>query len=222
MFEMLAAFGQGCAACAHPVETTRAGLEGRLCLRCRQDLPRGLASITSLPEFIDEGWCLGPYSGLLGGLLRSAKYGGREDVLLNLGELLADHAGARNAPAGLAVEQFDGLTTVPASLVRRLGRGFDPVELLSAKLQHALDAPLSPVLRRGGGASQAGQSREDRLANVRGVYTARTAVAGRWLLIDDVLTSGATASACALALRESGARSVSLLVVAAAGGVRSP
>lgn len=216
MFEMLAAWGQGCAACSHPVETTRPGLEGRLCLRCRQDLPDGLASIASVPEFISEGWCLGPYSGLLGGLLRSAKYGGREDVLLELGRFLAS-----KVQTDLAAEQFDGMATVPASMVHRLGRGFDPVELLAARLPQVLDAPLSPALRRRGGASQAGQSREDRVANVRGVYTGRSAISGRWLLIDDVLTSGATASACALALRESGASSVSLLVVAAAAGVRS-
>lgn len=216
MFALYAALGQGCVACAAPVETVRAGLEGRLCLRCRQELPVGLAALEPPPEFVDAAWSLGGYSGLLGGLVRSAKYGGREDVLRALGGFVGLRAAGHRWP-----RRFDGVVAVPGTLARRLQRGVDPVQVLAAGLPAALGAPMVPALRRAQGRAQAGQSHAGRLANVRGAYVATRAVHGHVLLVDDVLTTGATASACALALREAGVSSVTVLVLAAsAGGVQ--
>ena len=221
MFEMLAAWGQGCVSCSAPIESTRPGLEGRLCGRCRQDLPTRLGRVEG-PGFVDDAWCLGPYAGLLGGLVRSAKYGGREDVLVELGRVLAERAACSPLVLGRGTHAgFAALTTVPSSRAHRLERGFDAVELLAARLPAALSVPARGALARRGGAPQAGQTHAERGRNVRGVYRARGAVTGRWLLVDDVMTTGATASACALALREAGADAVDLLVVAAASGVRT-
>ncbi len=211
MFEVYAAFGQGCAACTAPIEATRPGLEGRLCLRCRQELPTALTRLSALPEFVTAGWCLGPYTGLLGGLVRQAKYGARLGLLASLGDFMAEGA----VVAGLA-DAFDGVAPVPGSLRHRLGRGFEAVEVLAGPVADRVTGRVERVLVRREGAPQAGQSHAARAANVRGVYRARARTRGDWLLIDDVMTTGATASACALALREAGARSVSLLVVAAA------
>lgn len=217
MFALYAALGQGCAACGASVETVRAGLEGRLCLACRQELPPGLTPLARLPEFVDAGWSAGGYSGLLGGLVRGAKYGGREDVLRALGAFVGLRAATHPWP-----RRFDGVVAVPGTLARRLQRGVDPVEVLAAGLPAAVGAPRVRALRRTSGLAQAGQSHAARVANVRGAYASTRAVNGHLLLVDDVLTTGATASACALALREAGAEAVSLLVLAAAaGGVQS-
>jgi predicted amidophosphoribosyltransferase len=209
MFELYAAWGQGCVACSTPVETRRPGLEGRLCLACRQQLPTGLAELSRLPPWIDEGWSAGGYSGLLGRLVRAAKYGGQESILAEVGTFLTEQAAAYDWPG-----TFDAIAPVPGTVTRRLARGFDPVMLLMRQLPDAIGATLDCALTRSGGSSQAGQSHAGRLANVRGAFTVRKKLSGRWLLVDDVLTTGATASACALALREAGAESVSLLVLA--------
>lgn len=208
MFEMFAAWGQGCAACAHPIETSRPGLEGRLCLQCRQGLPVALERMARRPEFVDEAWTLGPYSGLLGGLVRSAKYGEREWLLAALGVELAERAA--RSPLG----RVNAIACVPSTPLRRMSRGFDAVALLARALPGVLDAPIVPVLVRRDGARQAGRTHAERRANVHGVFQARRRVSGAWLLVDDVLTTGTTASACALALREAGAASIEVLVVA--------
>ncbi len=213
MFELLAAGGQGCAACERAVETVAEGLEGRLCLRCREGLPQGLSVVSSLPEFIDAAWSLGPYSGLLGALLRRAKYGSRDTLVHAVAGLLVSHV------AHAALPRFQAVATVPSGVWRRLARGFDTVQILARGLPTVVEAPLRPVLVRRGGQTQAGKARDGRAENVRGAFAVRAGseVAGDWLLVDDVLTTGATASACATALREAGARSVSLLVVASRG-----
>lgn len=211
MFELFAAWGQGCAACSRMIETSRPGLEGQLCLRCRQGLPAGLVRVDRPLVFVDEAWALGPYTGLLGGLVRSAKYGEREHLLAALGVELAEHVARSN----LVVERgFDGVVCVPSTLGRRLSRGFDAVALLARALPGVIQAPMRQVLVRHEGARQAGQSHAERRANVLGMYTARQRVSGAWLLVDDVLTTGTTASACALALVEAGASSVTVLVIA--------
>ena len=208
MFEVLASWGQGCAGCTRPLETSRAGLEGRLCLVCRQQLPARLVKITRSLAFVDAAWSLGPYSGLLGGLVRSAKYGGHEQLLVDLGHELARCA------LRTGLDGVDGIALVPGTLARRVQRGFDPVAILGRPVSGALGAPIVPVLGRRDGVRQAGVVHSDRRSNVRGIYSARRQVQGSWLLIDDVLTTGATVSACALALREAGAAEVHVLVVA--------
>ncbi len=206
--ELFAALGQGCVACASPVETQRAGLEGHLCHRCRQDLPPGLTRSARAVPFIDTLHSLGPYSGLLGSLVRSAKYEGKGYLLGELGAELALGAAAYDWPA------IEGIVGVPTTGWRLLARGFDPVAHLVAPLPGVVHAPVLPALSRAHGPRQARRSHAERGANVLGVFRARRQVRGAWLLVDDVVTTGATVSACGLALREAGASAVHVLAVA--------
>lgn len=206
--ELFAALGQGCVACARVVETQRQGLEGHLCLRCRQDLPPGLVRSAREVPFIDTLHSLGPYSGLLGGLVRSAKYEGKRYLLADLGVELARGAAEFDWPA------LEGIAAVPTTAWRLLGRGFDPVAHLAIPLEGVTHARVLPVLAREHGPRQARRTHADRRANVLGRFRARGRLGGAWLLVDDVVTTGATVSACGLALREAGASAVHVVAVA--------
>jgi predicted amidophosphoribosyltransferase len=108
------------------------------------------------------------------------------------------------------------ITFVPPSRDRTLKRGHHPAERLAHELSERWELPVRAVLRRAGAAPrQRGSSVADRRINVRGAFHAR-AVTGRVALVDDVYTSGATASAAASALRKAGASRVEVVTFARA------
>jgi len=110
---------------------------------------------------------------------------------------------------------------VPAPLHwwRHWHRGFNQSELLAREVSRRTGVPLYSALRRVRATSvQAGLSHTARRKNVAGAFRARRAsetLKGRHvLLIDDVMTTGSTAAACAAELKRAGAARVSLLAVA--------
>jgi ComF family protein len=109
------------------------------------------------------------------------------------------------------------LCFVPADAVRRMKRGYNPAALLAHELGRLWELPVAPLLARSGGIRpQRGLSLADRRRNVRGVFQATGRAPGAVVLVDDVYTSGATASAAASALRKAGARSVEVVTFARA------
>jgi predicted amidophosphoribosyltransferase len=112
------------------------------------------------------------------------------------------------------------MTWVPVHPRRRRDRGFDQAEELARRTGAALALPVArTVARVAATTAQHGLGQQERLANLSGAFlvppeTART-VAGRWpILVDDVVTTGATLAACAAALRAAGAVGVSAIAVA--------
>ena len=170
--------------------------EGR-CMLCRQGR-RGF----------DEAFCYGAYEGTLRELIHLLKYNGMRPLAGPLGDLLAQ-ALPRD-------RQFDMITPVPLHWRRRWQRGFNQSELLGKIVARRRGIPLAKVLRRSFATrAQAGLSGALRRQNVAAAFRARRRVAGqRILLIDDVMTTGATAGACAVALKKAGAKSVALLALA--------
>jgi ComF family protein len=109
------------------------------------------------------------------------------------------------------------LSFVPADAVRRMKRGYNPAELLAEELGRIWDLPVVPLLQRTGGVRpQRGLSLAERRRNVRGVFQSTSECPAAVVLVDDVYTSGATASAAASALRKSGARRVEVVTFARA------
>ena len=116
---------------------------------------------------------------------------------------------------------FDCLTWVPVSSLRKLRRGYDQVELLAKAVGKELGMEPVPLLKKvRHNRPQSGiPDAAKRRANVLGAYRAinRDAISGkRILLLDDILTTGATAGECARVLLTCGAKEIHCAAVAAA------
>lgn len=113
-------------------------------------------------------------------------------------------------------EAFDLIAPVPLHWLRQWQRGFNQSDLLARALAKHCGLPVWRALQRvRGTASQAGLSHTGRRKNVNAAFACRRDLNGKSvLLIDDVLTTGATAAACASALKRAGARHVAVLTVA--------
>jgi len=143
-------------------------------------------------------------------LLR-AKDGRRPELLRPLAGQLAAAVSISGVARGV-----DGIVPVPSSWVARCRRGFDPARTLAYGLADAIFIPIfEGVLRKRGfgGPPAKGLKAAARWVWALRSVTARRAVPGPViLLVDDVLTTGATAAACTVALKGAGAREVRLAV----------
>ena len=113
----------------------------------------------------------------------------------------------------------DSITWVPLSRLRRFRRGYDQSRLIAEELSEKLSVPCAPLLEKTRHtAPQSSQSSAaDRKKNAAGVYrciNAEKAKNSRILLIDDIVTTGATLSECAGMLRRAGAAEVFAAAVA--------
>jgi ComF family protein len=160
----------------------------------------------------DAAFAYGEYDGALRKLIHEFKYSGLPQLASKLGPLMS---------AAMPREQrFDLIVPMPLHWRKRLERGFNQSELLAKVLSKRTGIPVVNALRRRKSTPpQAGLTRAQRRLNVAGAFEAdqRERIDGRHvLLIDDVLTTGATASACAAVLKRAGARRVTLLTLARA------
>jgi ComF family protein len=205
-----------------PAACPGCGTEGAaVCARCleflarRRDEPAGVPPglATSQPAgLVQLEWCCS-YSGVARACLHALKYDGE----LRLVEPLAEQMAARWVRAGIGGEV---LVPVPVHAARLKQRGFDQAELLARAAGRLLKIPVATVLERATRtAAQHSLGRRARAANVGGAFAVKRAgqaqVRGRWIvLVDDVVTTGATFSGCAQALYRAGADAVSGLALA--------
>lgn len=166
------------------------------------------------PPGVDESHALFFYEDRAGQAVRRLKYERVTSLGAPMAELVADYARAH------LQGRYDLVVPVPISWAREQERGFNQAALLA----EGLDAGSAQggLLRIRYTQPQVGKNREERTQSLLGAFRASEAVNGkRILLIDDVVTSGGTATACALALREAGASRVLLLTFCAEmiGGV---
>lgn len=99
---------------------------------------------------------------------------------------------------------------------RRFTRGYNQSELLAEELAKVGHWPKHALLRRVSSGSQKGRSRSSRWSQVARAFEPKGRSPERVVLVDDVVTTGATAAACTRALRRAGARDVWVLTVAKA------
>jgi len=210
---------------AFPAECAGCGREGEpLCSSCRLALdarlelrggtPIGLPADLPAP-LLQLEWCA-PFNGAVRAALHGLKYSGERRLALPLGQAVA----RRWARVGQGATM---IVPVPVHPERERQRGYDQAVLLAEVASTALRIPSVQALERARAtAAQFELGREQRHANVSGAFRVRgrsaeirAAIVGRWiLLIDDVVTTGATLAACGAALEEAGALAVSAIAVA--------
>jgi ComF family protein len=169
------------------------------------------AACEAAPPSYDYARSAAVYEGQLREALHALKFSGRRALAAPLGELAAEQCLA-SLPAGI-----DALVPVPLARERERERGFNQAALLARRIGRRLAVPTRPrwLSRTRPTRPQSELSAGERRANVRGAFRASGKVAGRHVLVvDDILTTGATADACAQALRDAGALRVGVLTVA--------
>lgn len=197
-FFLMDLLGSGCLGCgaAGPI----------LCAGCRTRLPS--AADGDVPG-VDRVVAAFDYRGVV------------RDLVLGL-KLRHQRPCATPLVAGLVAEVMrrgllgSAITWVPGRRRDIWDRGFDHAHVIAAGVGRGLGLPLLRCLERAGrAADQAGLGREERLANIEGAFSA-TSTPREIVLVDDLLTTGATARVCAAALSRAGARRVELLAAARA------
>jgi predicted amidophosphoribosyltransferase len=109
----------------------------------------------------------------------------------------------------------DAVAWVPLSWRRRGARGFDQAEVLAGLVAVRLGLDAVPLLSRvRETTAQATRTGRERRGSLRGAFAPTGRAPPSVLLVDDVLTTGVTAAACAAALREGGAGRVAVLTAA--------
>ncbi len=154
------------------------------------------------------------YDDIARALVHALKYGDRIDLAPAMGRWMA-RAGRE------LLKDADAIIPVPLHWRRLWARRFNQSVLLSQAISRESGVPVADAAlkRIKATAQQVGLTQSERAENVQGAFRVppdrKAEVAGRrMVLVDDVLTSGATSDACALALLRAGARNVDLLVFA--------
>ncbi len=110
---------------------------------------------------------------------------------------------------------YYGVTFVPTAKKRVRQRGYDQAELLARSLAHELKLPCYRLLHRTGSSRQVGSSRQQRQKQAAMSYKCNANLSGKQiLLVDDVISTGATVYACSKLLRRQGAKHVDVVVFA--------
>lgn len=159
--------------------------DGRVCSSCQWRTRLRRATI------------LWNYQGKAGEVVRSLKYAGREDVA----RVIAKKITEANLP------YYDIITFVPDTPARRRGRGHMAPQLIARELSRITHKPYVELLSRTIHTPQVGAGREVRWRQVRGNFLVKhpTLLDGRRiLLVDDVITTGATITECARVLKLAG------------------
>jgi ComF family protein len=181
-----------------------------LCVRCGRPWHESVEGCRDCPP-PELAWSRAPF--LYDGPVRSALYRLKFSGLRAVAEAL----GA--AMAAIHEHDVDVVTWVPLGRKRRATRGYDQARALARVVGRELGLPVTPLLRRVAETGpQARRSAEERRRAMRGAFSvaANARPPPRVLLVDDVLTTGATAAECARPLLEAGVEIVALLTAARA------
>jgi len=182
-----------CAKCGKP--------EGAPIPRCQDCRGRELA--------FDRARAAASYEGPARDALKAFKLGGERRTARALARWMV--------PAALSLGGATAVTWVPSTRRSDAARGFTPAEELARPLARALELPARRLLAKTRETrDQAALSRRERRANLTGAFAPIARLPACVLLVDDIMTTGATADACASAMKAGGARRVLVVTFARA------
>jgi ComF family protein len=186
------------------------------CQRCGRPWEEPLPSCADCaPRVVDAARAPFLYDGPLARAVRGMKFSGWH--------ALGGHLAAAMAEVAADLLPADVVTWVPLSRRRRARRGFDQAEVIAASVARRLMLPAARLLRRTRDTrAQARQGGADRRRALEGAFACSSRPGGTILLVDDVLTTGATAAACVRVLKRAGAARVVVLTAARSLGGSVP
>ncbi len=173
------------------------------CARCGHPDP---ACTRCVSAAFDVARSAAVYEGAARDAMLRFKLGGERRAAKQLAEAMV-----RVAPAA------DIVTSVPGTRRTEKERGFNPAEEIARHVAKAMRLPYRRLLAKTRDtADQAGLSKAQRQQNLAGAFVAIRPAVGRVLLVDDILTTGATANECARALVPAGVGQIAVLTFATA------
>lgn len=218
-----------CPVCRQPVlpkgDLIHANCEARLlplsepiCKRCGRQLKEETQEFCAECMVREPAWDMGrsmySYGGIAGHIIREVKKSGTKEVIRFLGQKMAMQQ--RSFPG---MQKVQCIVPVPLHKRKQNVRGFNQAELLAMALGKEWQLPVRKLLLKTKRTrEQKSLSREHRKENVKNAYRINARVLGSdipeaVLLLDDIITTGSTLSACAEVLKEAGVKYVYFLTV---------
>jgi ComF family protein len=183
-----------------------------VCVRCGKTTAAGRTCRSCRIPFVASVICATHFTEAARQLVHDIKFGRRRAAAVPMAAMMA-----RACDTALA-EQPDIVVYIPTATSRARSRGYDQAERIARELARQLNIPLVPLLYRRGQQRQVGQHRTARLRQMQTAFWLRQphrATGRHILIVDDVLTTGATVQAAATVLTTAGARRVSAALFAA-------
>lgn len=192
-------------------ETCKLDINVNYCLRCgRHKVGIGdyCGECSSESLYFDEARSAVNYIGPAKDLVHRLKYGGAVYLAKAMSEYLLDVLLMQDW-------DFDCFTFVPVHKTRLKKRGYNQAEVLARELAEHTDKPCTALLQKDiSTPNQARLNKAQRKENIKNAFSTIAAVPKHVVLVDDVMTTGATASECAETLKKAGASVVYLLTFA--------
>jgi len=177
---------------------------GLICARCQ---PTQIHRLTVPAPSIAHTYALAPYRSPWGGLLREAKIKRRREILYQMGRRLAEYIHPLIDPDPSLI-----IVPTPSPWTRKLRRGFNPSAIMAQAIASRSRHPLRYPLKLKPGVRQATLNKAQRWHNMQARISCRSMPPARILIVDDVVTTGATAESCGRALLRAGATEIILAV----------
>lgn len=184
--------GPSCRVCALPLSSEYSSV----CGQCLKEKPP-----------YSKAFFFGLYEGVLAEAINQLKFHGLKRLAKPLGRFMLD----------IELPAADGIVPVPLSLKGIRERGFNQSLLLARVVSKHIRIPLlmDILVKKRDTPPQIGLSKKERLSNLRNAFEAKGDIIDRrLLLIDDVMTTGATATECSKMLIKAGAKEVNVLALA--------